>query len=79
MTFFFLTAYQFVAIYTPAQKTVFGISIVYLSLNCLIMMFLVFMNSAVRNSSIMDFIASKVPSAQQIGKGLPDPRRQTDF
>jgi hypothetical protein len=79
MTFFFLTAYQFVAVYIPGTKTTFGVSVVFLSLNCLIMMFLVFVNSAVRDCSIEDIVNKRLQTAQQAGQPVPDPTRKGDF
>ena len=43
LTFFFLTAYQFVAIFMNPNRTLFGMSAIFLSANCLIMIGIAFL------------------------------------
>jgi hypothetical protein len=52
---------------------------IFLSANCLVMMLLVFINSAVVDSSIQDVIRLKVPAAAQLGRSPPDENRNQDF
>ena len=61
LTFLFLTGYQFVAIFMNPDRTLFGMSAIFLSANCLIMMAIVFLQSAVKEGSIEDLIKSKIP------------------
>jgi hypothetical protein len=43
LTFVFLTGYQFVAIFLNPDRTLFGMSAIFLSANCLVMMMIVFL------------------------------------
>lgn len=75
LTWLFLTAYQFVAVFVPKTKSTFGISAVFLSANCLVMICIVFFNHAVSNGSIDDMMQSKLsPNGQ-----ARDPERSTAF
>jgi hypothetical protein len=47
MTWIFLTGYQFTATFIPETTSTFGISAVFLSANCLVMMAMVFMNHSI--------------------------------
>lgn len=75
-TFVFLTCYQFVAVFVPKQKTTFGVNAVFLAANCLVMMMVVFFNSAVVNGSIDDLMRDKLTA---IGGPARDPQREKDF
>jgi drug/metabolite transporter (DMT)-like permease len=75
LTWAFLTGYQFVCVFVPEKNSTFGISSVFLSANCLVMMAIVFMNHSVTNGSIDDLIQNKI----QPGGAVRDPNRTTDF
>jgi hypothetical protein len=65
LTFFFLTGYQFVAIFLNPDRTLFGMSAIFLSANCLIMMIIVFLQSAVKEGAVEDLIDAKIPKGAQ--------------
>ena len=75
LTFLFLTGYQFVAIFLNPDRTLFGMSAIFLSANCLIMMAIVFLQSAVKEGAIEDLIEAKIPKGAQ----PRDPTRKDDF
>lgn len=60
LTWFFLTGYQFVAVFVPKTNSTFGISSVFLSANCLVMMCIVFFNHSIANGSIEDLVVNKL-------------------
>jgi hypothetical protein len=78
LTFLFLTAYQFVAILMSDNVTVFGLSAIFLSANGLIMMIIVFIQSAVKDGSIDDLIKARIPAAD-LSIPPKDITRQEDF
>ncbi len=61
MTFVLLTAYQFVSIFMSPKPSLFGMSAIFLSANCLVMTMIVFLQSAVKDGSIDDIIKTKLP------------------
>jgi hypothetical protein len=75
LTFICLTAYQFVAVFVEKEVTTFGVSIVFLSANCLLMMLIVFVQSSVKSGSIQDLIDRKIPK----GTNPRDQTRTLDF
>lgn len=75
LTFLFLTAYQFVSIFLSVNPSLFGMSAIFLSANCLVMMMIVFLQSAVKDGSIEDIIKTKLP----VGSQPRNPSRNEDF
>ena len=78
MTFLCITAYQFVAVFMADVLTSFGVSAVFLSANGLVMMIIVFIQSAVMDGSVDDLIKTKI----SLPDGTRPPRditRQVDF
>jgi len=54
-----------VAIFLKDNPTIFGMSAIFLSANCLVMMFIVFLQSAVKDGSVEDLIKAKIPQGAQ--------------
>ena len=75
LTWIFLTSYQFVCVFVPETTSTFGISAVFLSANCLVMMAIVFINHPVAHGSIDDLIANKLAK----GNAQRDPNREQEF
>ena len=57
------------------SPTIFGMSAIFLSANCLVMMFIVFLQSAVKDGSVEDLIKAKIPQGAQ----PRNPQRKDDF
>jgi len=57
------------------DRTLFGMSAIFLSANCLVMVAIVFLQSAVKEGSIEDLIKTKIP----LGSQAKDPSRKEDF
>ena len=68
MTFVFLTCYQFVAVFLTSTPTIFGFSVVFLAANLIVMIAIVFLNLAVKNSSIDDLIKNKLPTGASLNR-----------
>lgn len=75
MGYALLTSYQFIATFVEkAQSTFFGYSAIFLSLNCMVVVLIIFLNRGIRGATMSDLLSTKLK--------LGEPRdhsRQVEF
>lgn len=57
----FITSYQFIAVFLDRRKSAFfGYTTIFLSLNCMIVIFIIYLNHGVIGASMSEFMATRL-------------------